>query len=246
MVPSEIQKRTIRLGKAFVKQLSSDPTADIFSRWIAFYIAEQMTIAKKAKGKNKAEAEQKCFEAILKLWEHRSHLPVGVRPFKNFDSIFRALERLDPENSTPYFYSHPHSSDKDNSDEIADGVQEWIDIARGIDQAARVWLEYIFQQAALSAADEETISWLVNSVGSSKLEDTSIVFRLIGLGNESDSEGIAEEEKKAQQEKLQFRIKQLDAFNEFNQNLRSILIAELSAVTNDNSSANTMDKDSKL
>jgi hypothetical protein len=240
-----MQKRIMRLGKALVKELGLEPGVDTLSRWMAHYIAEQLAIAKKAKGDAKSRAEQQCFETILKLWQHRSHLPTGMRPFESFDPVFRALERLDPENPTPYFYARQKSSGRVSSEENSDDVQKWLDIARGIDQAARIWLEYVFQQAALCATDENTITWLEHAVEMPDNEDVSVIAHLVEVVYEGKDTDFAEQEAKARQEQLKTWIKQLDVFNNFNQMLRTTLAAELEVMTQNNSSADTVDKDSK-
>ena len=83
MASSEMRKRIINLGKALIEELGLDPGVDTLARWMAHYIAEQMTIAENATGDDKIEAEQHCFETILKLWQHRSSLPNGRRPFES-------------------------------------------------------------------------------------------------------------------------------------------------------------------
>lgn len=193
---------------------------------MAHYVGEQIAIAQNAKGVAKAEAEQKCFEAILRLWEHRAYLSAGTRPFENFDAIFRVLERLDPENKHPFFYDVEDDSSKNKSSRKLDEIKEWLDVAQSVDQAARVWIEYIFRQAALIAADEDTIVWLENSISSKNSDDVSLIVRLIGTEAEN-----SEKEQTAKKEKLEARIKQLEAFNELNHVLRSILISELNSVT---------------
>lgn len=230
METSEIQKRAIRLGKVLVKQLSLEPSGGVFSRWMAYYIAEQMAIAKKAKGEARVKAEQQCFEAILKLWEHRSHLPTGVRPFENYDPIFRALERLASENERPYFYQNRDTLSKVESDEKLDDVQKWLGIARGIDQAARIWLEYVFHQAALSATDNKTIAWLENAVTGSSRDDISIIVHLLEEGIE-DIEQNSAQEQEAKAKQLEARIKQLDAFSNFSKVLRTVLATELKSLS---------------
>jgi hypothetical protein len=205
MASSEIQKHIINLGEALVEELGSGPRVDTLARWMAHYIAEQMETARNAMGDDKFEAEQRCFEIILKLWQHRSSLPNGRRPFESFEPVFRALARLDPENPIPYFYSNPNlrSSEPDDFGEDSDEVQQWLDIAQGIDQAARVWLESVFHQAALSARDEKTIAWLENAVGLPRDDDISVIVRLIHAEPEDESEETAERERQAKQEKLE-------------------------------------------
>jgi len=212
MASSEIRKRIINLGKALVEELGLDPGVDTFARWMAHYIAEQMTIAENATGDDKFEAEQHCVETILKLWQHRSFLPNDRRPFESFEPVFRALARLDPENSAPYFYpnSNSRSSESDNYGEDEDRVQQWLEVAQGIDQAARICLEYVFHQAALNATDEKTITWLENAIGLPSGDDISIIVSLIRTAPENESSETADLEQQAKQEKLKLRIKQLE------------------------------------
>ncbi|MBI5849357.1 MAG: hypothetical protein HZB31_15670 [Nitrospirae bacterium] len=223
-----------------VEELGLNPGVDTLARWMAHYVAEQMTIAENSTGGDKEEAEQRCFETILKLWQHRSSLPTGHRPFESFEPIFRALTRLDPENSNPYFYalSNLRPSESDNSIEDSDAIKQWLDIARGIDQAARIWLEYVFYQAALNATDEKTIKWLQNAVGPFEGDDISIIVQLVQA--EPENEGKEQQDKK---EELESRIKQLDAFNDFSQNLRAAFSNELKGITENNSSENAVNTD---
>ena len=110
MGDSETRKRIISLGKQLVEELDLEPGVDTLARWMAHYIAEQMIIAEKSDGDDKAQAEKQCFETILYLWQHRSLLPNKYRPFENFDPIFRVLEKLDPDHKEPYYLKY--SNDK--------------------------------------------------------------------------------------------------------------------------------------
>lgn len=241
MEDSETQKRIISLGEKLVKELKGQ-RLDTFARWMAHYIAEQMTIAKTAKGNDKIKAEKRCFDAILKLWQNRSSWPDNARPFKNFEPIFRALERLDPKNPTRYFRLHPGFDQFDSSDAMMNNdnaeVHEWLKIVKVIDQTARICLDHAFQQAALSATDEKTITWFEEAAELSKNDDISIVVRL--LGNDfSDLEESAEFIKQAQQlkqDELRSGIEHLDVFINFAQELRAVFLADLESITKDDSS----------
>jgi len=233
MENSEIQQRIINLGSVLVKELDLDPSVDILARWMAHYVAEQIVNAENATGECKIEAENNCFETILKLWQYRSSLPNGPRPFENFEPIFRVLSKLDPENPNPYYYSSSkyHSSEEDDSSEEPNEVQQWLDIAQGIDQAARVLIEFVFHQAAINATDEKTVSWLENAMGLPNNDDVSIIVQLAYPESENESEEIAEKQRKAKLEKLERRIKQFDAFVAFSKLVRENLIAEFETLT---------------
>src|SRR5258708_5779936 len=89
----EIQRQAITLGNKLVEELGREPNMDTLSRWMAHYVAEQIVIAEKTAGVERASAGERCFRTILALWEHRSSLPPGRRPFESFEPILRALER---------------------------------------------------------------------------------------------------------------------------------------------------------
>src|SRR6266568_861860 len=90
--PFEIHQRAIRLGKALVHELEPDGSVDTLSRWMAHYIAEQLVILEDSS--SDMGAKQRCFDTILKVWQHRAELPDGCRPFENFEPIFQVLNRL--------------------------------------------------------------------------------------------------------------------------------------------------------
>jgi hypothetical protein len=226
MEDSEIQKRAIKLGNMLVKELGSETNVDMISWWMAYYIAEKMAVAKRTKGDAKKKAEQRCFEAILKLWEHRSTLPAGRRPFESFDPIFRALERLDPENQRPFYYNNLDSSTNDQTNEESNIVQQWLDFGLGIDRVARICLEYVFHQAAQSTTDPKTIEWLENAIKSPNNDDVSIIVRLIESGAK-DSQDIDPDAEKTIQEKLKLRIEKLEAFISFSELVRTSYVQEL-------------------
>jgi hypothetical protein len=226
MENSELRKRTISLGKALVEELKLNPGVDTLSRWMVHYIAEQMTVAENATGDKKRVAEQRCFETILRLWQHRSALPNGHRPFESFEPIFRALSKLDPDNPQPYYYSrfNATSSETDEVSKEPNEVLQWIDLANAIDRSARILIEFIFHQASLIAKDKKTINWLINAIGISPNDDVSIVVRLVNTYEDSEKEtNISDNE---QSEKIQSRIQQLNTLITLSQEIRSLLIKQ--------------------
>lgn len=228
---SAIQNRVINLGIALVEELGLDPGVATLSRWMAHYIAEQMTIVENATGNEKSEAEQRCFQTILEVWKHRASLPDGHCPFESFEAIFRSLARLDPENPSPYYYSQFHSGDSVELGEKGHEVQLWLDLAEGIDQAARICLEYIFLQAASKATDEKTITWLVNASDLAKGSDLSLILHLIYTDAENESEETAKQHLEARQKNLKSRIEKLDAFINFAQDLRTAFFVDLESIS---------------
>ncbi|MBM7571578.1 hypothetical protein [Aquibacillus albus] len=224
-----MKNRIMKLGKALVKELNLDPGVDTLGRWMAHYIAEQIEIAEQADVSSRADAEQKCFETILKLWDHRSSMPNGKRAFESFEPIFNVLEKLDPENKQPYYFINRNEKSlmPKNLNAIEKDLNQWLDVAEGIDQVARVWLEYVFEQATLCATDEKTKEWLKNSIVLQETYELSIISNLLAADDIWDEN---KSDKQRRCDKLNSRIKQLEAFNEFNQNLLSIYRKELEEI----------------
>jgi predicted glycoside hydrolase/deacetylase ChbG (UPF0249 family) len=152
------------LGKALIEELDLEPGVDTLSRWMAHYIAELLAKLENVKGDEKAQVQQHCFEIILTLWQHRSSYRDGHRPFENFEPIFKSLEALNPETPHPFYRFWQHE-EKENLEFRADDVKHWIDMAKGIDGAARVWIKFAISQAAQKALDGKTSHWLNKSIG---------------------------------------------------------------------------------
>lgn len=210
MEDSEIQKRTMNLGKALVNELNLDPGVDTLARWMAHYIADQITIVENSSGIEKKEAEERCFATILKLWNHRSGMPGENKPLMNFEPILQTLKRLDPENEHHFFFRNR----KKTKDNVPEEVQKWLDIANGIDEAARVWLKYVFKQAASAATDTDTLDWLENSAALQEDDPYSFILQDLYI---DDIWGETQNENEKKRKSLIKKIEKLESFAELNQ-----------------------------
>jgi hypothetical protein len=205
---------------------------------MAHYITEQIAISETATGEEKIEAEQQCFDTILKLWAHRSSLPNNRYPFKNFEPIFQTLSSLDPDNPRSYYFDNSHLQkieNDDTSENQANEIQLWINLALSIDATARVLIGFAIRQAACNAEDEKTATWLKKSTGISDKEydDLSIIVRLVGESQEDNSEEEVCEQKRRE---LSSRIEKLDRFIEFSRLLRDELTEHLENISDVDSS----------
>lgn len=201
---------------------------------MAHYVAEQITFAEHSTGNEKSEAEQFCFETIQKLWERRASFPSGRYPFKSFEPIFDALNKIASDNPYSYYFDDSHFQATANSDGISesqtDEVQSWINIALGIDRAARVLIDFALKQAACNAVDEKTINWIKNATGISVDEenDVSAIIHLVG---ETQEEEPDEEAREQIRQELRSKIEKLDMFTQISCLLRDELIEELENVS---------------
>src|SRR5882724_908658 len=177
MESSATRQRAINLGKKLVEALGREHGEDVMSRWMAHYIAEQMTVAETSKGAEKAIAEEKCFSAILSLWKHRASLPPGQRPFENFDAIFRALERLDPEDARGFYYGFWSGQEKPNPG----SVEALVNLIMDVDAAARVLIELALVEAIEKATDDKTKSLLCEAIPTGADRDIEAIRNLVEL-----------------------------------------------------------------
>ena len=225
-----MKAQAISLGKMLVEELGLEPGVDTLSKWMAHYVAEQITTAENATGDAKAGAEQRCFETVLKLWERRSLLPNGRRPFESFERIFRALDRIDPEKPQSYYfddlYFHESKADKTSQDPV-DAVQSWIDTALEIDRAARILIEFAFKQAARNAADEKTRAWIQVGARLTGPEDLSVIISLLPAEAPHVDEKTLEGVKKNKEKEVRSKIKKLDVLSQHGKSVRAALKAEL-------------------
>ncbi len=211
---------------------------------MAHYVAEQITIAENATGDEKSKAEERCFETILRLWQHRSSLPNGHRPLESFEPIFRALDRLDPDSSRPFFYSLPQydaAEPDDITENIQNEVREWTNRALGIDQTARILINFALSQAALNAVDEKTSSWLKNATDLINSGDLSVIVRLLPPDTDDQSEANFERIRQAHEKDLRSKIEKLDTFTELSSFVRTALIKELEEISEEDSSKNVIE-----
>ena len=231
METSEMKKRAINLGRAIVEELGLEPGVDTLSRWMAHYAAEQIASAESCEGEQKTNAEQRCFETILKLWRHHASFPSGRRPFESFEPIFRALNALDPQNPRSYYFDDGFLKREKNTQsadpEKVDVVQSWIDTALGVDRGARVLIDFAFRNAALQAIDNKTQSLINNAAKLVDDEEMKAVVRLISEVEREEEEKAPNRVRRRKQEKLQNSIEKLEILSSYSRNLRVELEKEL-------------------
>ncbi len=189
------------LGHLIIKQFSlEDENVDLISKWMANYIAQKMKTAEQAVGEEKTEAEEKCFKAILMLWEHREGWGGNGNPYENLQPIINTINRLNPENKDYFYWNNDNEYDAVSSE-----VQQILDIIKSIDKAARVCLEYLFKYAMEITVDEDMKEWIkaANKLSDEDEEDVSLLRRYM---RKSDSDKID------LQEKLEKRILILEEF----------------------------------
>ena len=147
-----VSDNVLALGKKLVEQLGTEQAADTLSQWMAHYIAEKIEQASTANNDKRDQKMGECRDAIMKLWTHRNRLPDGLRPFEEFEAIFRVLESLDLDATMPRYFWQVRSAADQSSEN--DCTRYWLDAAFEIDHAARALIRYCLAAAAEEAADK--------------------------------------------------------------------------------------------
>lgn len=190
-----------------MNELGIDDSTDTLGRWMAHYIAELMHSAETAGPEDRPAKLAQCAAAILEIWNHRHQLPDGKRPFQDFDGIFRALESLDPNPTTPRYFSPAR---KDANTEGAD-ARKWLAAAKSVDDAARMLIRYCIARAAETASDDSE-GWISDAERSGVGDGIDLqIIRLINREQDlMDPDALEAVARKAIEEKIQ----RLDHLNE--------------------------------
>lgn len=224
-----MQEKVISLGKALVDELGLEPGVDTLSRWLAHYVAEQLAGLESAKGEEKAQAQHRCFETILTLWQHRSSFRNNHRPFKNFEAIFKTLDALNPENRHSFYRFWNQNDEADNpvSDEDA---KQWLNMAIGIDQSARVWINYALNQAVQRALDEKAKEWLDKAISIMPDDDLVVIRRLVLKDDDLEEGEKANQIRSDKIKNLEIKLEKLDSFIDLSQFIRNEIIDEIQQI----------------
>lgn len=144
------------LGGALIEQLGLRKDEDTLGQWIAHHLAEKLRAHKLAHGAAKAALEVEIVDTILKFWKHRAYFPRGTRPFENYESVLRALESFDPDQTSGRYFHYAAADTAAKGEDPAS--QQWIDIAKQMDRGARAIVNFCIRNAA-AAAEKPGDAW---------------------------------------------------------------------------------------
>lgn len=213
------------MGRLIVKQLGEHANHDVLSRWLAHYISQQINLAKSAKGPAKAVAEERCFETILKLWKHRASFASGMRPFENYEGIFKVLERIDPENPTP-FYRFPGKAEQEPENQT-DPTQTWLDNALAVDGMAKAMIQYSLEKAAEKAGNDESLALFNEAIELLEDHELEVLIRFIKTGEQADGEDSEKALREKFEKATRTKIARLDEFIRASKAIRESLVLDL-------------------
>lgn len=168
----ERSSAVIDLGKKLVAQL--ELSDDVPAQWMAHMLAERIRDAETATPETKAAAQSACAEVVYQLWERRYSLPSQLRPLKQLEPLFRTLLSLDVSSGQRFRYFPEPFADAD----VEEGPKKLFEMAKGVDNAGRVLVQY-FLAAAAEESSGETRAWIQSAVDAEA--DATLEVRVIGL-----------------------------------------------------------------
>lgn len=145
----------VALGKRLVHQLGKD-NDDLLSAWMAHHIAELISAAEAARGKDAERLRKDCAAVIINLWTHRGTALRQHRPFADFDAIMDTIERLGPRRDESFYWDRALRPQHRMRDEVG---QQWLDAARSIDSTASQLVRWCVVEAT-KHADPTDKEWL--------------------------------------------------------------------------------------
>lgn len=214
METSEKVNEAVALGNNLVELLRHGRREpDLLAEWMAHHIAACIVATSQAKGRARIAAEDRCVATILQLWRHRAALPDGRRPYEKFEPILKMLSRLDPDHDMWFYFDlQPHWQRSGNLDAQSKpcSVEKHVELAQRVDQAARILIEHLINDATKLADQPITRKLLKSGIGDDDAPDVETVRRLL----EAKDMGAATDEAalNAMEKRLRSRIDRLKEF----------------------------------
>jgi hypothetical protein len=211
------------LGEQLTDALGAPREADMLSRWMVYYIGEQIAASKTIAEEKRPEVEKRVFETILALWAHRNHLPNGFRPFRGFEPILRALERLDPDSPRPAFFQLQGEHEKVGCDAQREKIESWLNFAYSTDSTARILIDIGLTLAARQAETKATGIVLESAPKSTLPDDVTAIRKLLKRGKSLTKEEAAV----ARVEQLKDHVERLAWFRRVSKKMEKHLAEQL-------------------
>ena len=208
-IPTVISERSdavLALGKKLIRELKLGDTTDTLARWMAHYVAELIKDSERRSTKDRPGQLEKCFEAILALWQQMHVLPDGKRPFEGLEPVLRALESLGPSNPQRRYY--PTARPPVNECEEGVESRKWLELADGLDYSARILIRQCLTNAAASAVDRSK-EWVTIAERAARNDAELPIFKIV-IGERDLS--ATSDPKDEQRKQLEDRVSKLRAF----------------------------------
>jgi len=218
----------LALGEALVAELGLDQSNDVLGRWMAHHLAGLIEKAKVVAPEERAEAEDRCFAAVLEVWRHRNCLPHGHRPFEPMERVLDVITALDPDEPRPFYNRIALNwDDLDDVDLPTPNEKQLLDVVREFDQVARDVLQHLLARA-VEGLPEDTRVWVQRAQAAGLGgRDLTAIRRLILLSGKLAAFGRQQQD--AHIDALRSQLDQLERFVETAKVVRDNLAGRLAA-----------------
>ncbi len=119
----------------------------------------------------RSQAREKCCEAIIKLWDHRSALPSSSRPLSNLDGVLEAIKNIRTKKNPWTMLS---------SQDVKRIGGEWMGFAKTVEDAGLKMCRISILTAIAEASFGKEQSWLQEHRGMLSKEEIEIIEALDG------------------------------------------------------------------
>ncbi len=218
-VPVDSQA-VLKLGEKLASQLGDEHSDDLLCRWMAYYLAEKMTVARASTGDDRVRLESETFDVILKLWANRNRYPNGMRPIEDFEPIVQLLSSLTQADGFARYFSSSRRSGRAGLAKSDAQAETWLNIADSVDDAARSVILYCLSAAVQnSTSDAEDWLELAKAVGLEKENELPVIRILIA------NSGIAKADaaEVAERERIEDLVRRLRGF----ERIAQVIVTEL-------------------
>lgn len=152
----ETTSAILNLGRLLEADLER---TDTLGRWMAHYLAQQMTILEQKHGQERAAIESDISELVLQVWDRRCNFLGERAPFLDIDKVVGALERLAPGRDRWGYYNIFDSSSEPSVQDT--DVNFLLKSALRIDRIAGDLVHALVSRAAKSAENNDA-NWIKN------------------------------------------------------------------------------------
>lgn len=145
----------IALGKRLMVCLKAED--DLLGGWMAHHLASLITAAEAASPETRVAANAACAAAVLEVWRYRNTLPQHLRPLGELGPILETLATLSLDPGS--FRYHPETLRSAALAKAEGATKQWLEVATGLDYAARVLIGGALRAAA-AGAESSAEDWV--------------------------------------------------------------------------------------
>ena len=128
----EILETTIAFGENILSLLDERIKDDPAARWLSVHLATLIEESQKITSDLSAPVHQRCLDVLLTLWKASAEFPYELRPFSDWEAVFRVIKALENGRFPSSFWSSSGAEEALNSPHIDERAKEYLTAAIGL------------------------------------------------------------------------------------------------------------------